>query len=162
MVCGKFVTGVVIATVRDKQGAPQGMTVNSFTSVSLDPPLVLFCVDHRVRLLEHFLDTGFFGINILSKDQQELSSRFARPGIERFAGVDWYEGESGVPLLPGVLAALQCKLVDTPSAGDHRILIGEVIHLGFREGTPLVFYSGAYGEVTSASRPATSTAATAS
>jgi flavin reductase (DIM6/NTAB) family NADH-FMN oxidoreductase RutF len=145
--CGKFVTGVTIVTTRGADGAPHGMTANSFTSISLDPPLVLFCAHRKIRLLEHFLQGGYFGVNILSEHQQELSNRFAKAGINRFAGVEWYEGKTGVPLLPGVLATLECRLDQTSEAGDHQILIGEAQYLGFREGTPLAYFGGGYSEV---------------
>lgn len=145
--CGKFATGVTIVTVKSADGAPHGLTVNSFTSVSLNPPLVLVCVDHRVRMLEHFLKRGYYGVNILAGQQQALSSQFARSGINRFGDVEWYEGRTGVPLLPGVLATLECKLIQSTPAGDHVILLGEVRHLELREGSPLAYFGGAYAEV---------------
>jgi flavin reductase (DIM6/NTAB) family NADH-FMN oxidoreductase RutF len=145
---GKFLTGVTIATARAVDGAPHGLTANSFTTVSLTPPLILVCVDTRARLLEHFLGTGYFAVNVLTEAQQELSSRFAKPNIDRFDGVEWYEGRTGAPLLPGSLATLECKLVQQPAAGDHIILVGEVLHLSMADGSPLGYFSGCYRQLT--------------
>src|SRR5215467_12291001 len=103
-ICGKFASGITIATVRDADGACHGMTANSFTSVSMTPPLVLVCVDHRARILEHFRIGEHFGINILSANQKPLSDRFAGSGYDRFEGVNWFPGQTGVPLFPDVLA----------------------------------------------------------
>jgi len=144
---GRFLTGVTIATSRASDGAPHGLTANSFTTVSLTPPLILFCIDNRARLLEHFVDTGYFGINILSEEQQDLSSRFARPNINRFDGVEWYEGRTGAPLFDGSLATMECKLVQSVQAGDHLILVGEVVHMGCRDGNPLAYFGGCYRQV---------------
>src|SRR5215471_3658480 len=106
-VCGRFATGITIVTVLDSKQSPQGMTANSFTSVSLDPPLVLFCVDRKTSFLNHFEDTTHFAINILHEDQKELSSCFARSGFDRFAEVQWTPGLNGSPILPDVLATME-------------------------------------------------------
>jgi len=143
-ICGKFASGITIATVLDSTGACHGMTANSFTSVSLAPPLVLVCVDHRARIREHFRIGEHFGINILGAGQKELSDKFAGSGYDRFEGVDWYPGITGVPLLPQVLATLECARVNVVTAGDHDILIGEVLHADCLDGEPLVFYSSQY------------------
>jgi flavin reductase (DIM6/NTAB) family NADH-FMN oxidoreductase RutF len=125
-------------------GTPHGITVNSFTSVSLAPPLVLVCVDHRSQVIEHFREGEHFGINVLCEHQQELSQRFARSGPDRFRDVQWYSGKTGVPLLPDVLATFECRLVDSRPAGDHLILIGEVLHVAFVEGKPLAYFGSSY------------------
>lgn len=143
-ICGKFASGITVATILDADGVCHGMTANSFTSVSLTPPLVLICVDHRARMREHFRIGGYFGINILSASQKELSDRFAGSGYDRFEGVNWYAGQTGVPLLPEVLATLECSRVNVVTAGDHDIVIGEVVHADCQEGEPLVFYGGQY------------------
>src|SRR5580700_7149075 len=96
-ICGKFASGITIATVLDADGACHGMTANSFTSVSLVPPLVLICVDHRARIREHFRIGAHFAINILGADQKALSDRFAGSGYDRFEGINWYAGHTGVP-----------------------------------------------------------------
>lgn len=145
---GKFLTGVTIATVRAADGKPHGLTANSFSTVSLTPPLILLCVDTRAKLLDHFFGTGYFAVNVLSEAQQELSSRFAKPNIDRFEGVAWQEGRTGAPLLPGSLATLECKLVQQPVAGDHVILVGEVLHLNIaEEGHPLCYFCGSYRQI---------------
>jgi len=120
------------------------MTANSFTSVSLAPPLVLVCVDHRARILEHFRKSPHFGINVLSASQRSLSDQFASRGYDRFEGVEWSPGETGVPLLADVLATLECACVNIITAGDHDILIGEVLHSTCREGEPLLFFASQY------------------
>jgi len=143
-ICGKFASGITIATVRDAGGAPHGMTANSFTSVSLVPPLVLVCVDHRARILEHFRIGKHFGVNILGAAQRPLSDRFAGSGYDRFEGVTWRPGHTGVPLLMDALATLECARVNVVTAGDHDIVIGEVLHADCQDGDPLVFYGSQY------------------
>ena len=140
-ICGKFASGITIATVRSPEGAPHGMTANAFTSVSLAPPLVLVCVDHRARILEHFRIGEHFGINILGAAQRHLSERFAGTGYDRFEGVSWRPGHTGVPLLTDVLATLECARINVVTAGDHDIVIGQVLHADCQDGDPLVFYS---------------------
>jgi flavin reductase (DIM6/NTAB) family NADH-FMN oxidoreductase RutF len=146
-VCGKFASGITIVTVLDSTGAPHGMTANSFTSVSMNPPLVLVCVDHRARILEHFHISYHFAINILSAGQRPLSDRFAGSGYDRFAGVDWKPGETGVPLLPDVLGSIECARQNVVTAGDHDILIGEVLHVNCQDGDPLLFYGSQYRQL---------------
>jgi flavin reductase (DIM6/NTAB) family NADH-FMN oxidoreductase RutF len=147
--CGQFPTGVTVTTVLGRDGAPYGITVSSFTSVSLTPPLVLVCVDHRSHLIEHFQDGCSFGINVLCERQQDMSQRFSRNGPDRFESVSWYPGSTGVPLLPGVLANFECRLVDRRAAGDHLILIGEVLHAAYNEGYPLAYFRSSYRSVMS-------------
>jgi len=142
--CAQFSTGVAIATVLDAAGAPHGMTINSFTSVSLEPPLVLICIDHKARILDHFLVSNYFAINILRDTQQDLSERFARPGEDRFGVVEWYPGETRMPLIPDALATLECSVFQRTPAGDHTVLIGEVVSAVRHEGQPLVYFSSSY------------------
>jgi flavin reductase (DIM6/NTAB) family NADH-FMN oxidoreductase RutF len=120
------------------------MTVNSFTSVSLEPPLVLVCIDHKAGVLDLFLRCEFFAINILRESQQALSERFARPGEDRFGTVDWFPGETGSPLVPGVLATLECFIFQRVNAGDHTIVIGEVVSAIRHEGRPLLYFGSSY------------------
>lgn len=143
-ICGKFASGITVATVLDASGNAHGMTANSFTSVSMAPPLVLVCVDHRTRVLEHFRASEHFGINILGAGQRELSDKFAGSGYDRFQGVTWYAGQTGAPLLPEVLATIECARVNVVTAGDHDIVIGEVLHADCQDGDPLVFYCSQY------------------
>jgi flavin reductase (DIM6/NTAB) family NADH-FMN oxidoreductase RutF len=142
--CARFPTGVTIVTVLDVQGGPHGMTASSFTSVSLDPPLVLICVDHRAMVLEHLRGCEYLGINILSEGQHELSARFARRGQNRFDGVEWAAGHHGIPLIPGVLASFECGMHRMVDAGDHAIVIAEVLRAEYRDGRPLVYFGSGY------------------
>jgi 3-hydroxy-9,10-secoandrosta-1,3,5(10)-triene-9,17-dione monooxygenase reductase component len=141
---GRFATGITVATVVDPEGAPHGLTVNSFTSVSLQPPLVLVCIAHAAVTVESFRTAKYFGVNILASDQRELSDHFARKGQNRFANLEWSTGETGVPLLPGVLAAIECEVHSTVRAGDHDIFLGEVVRVEVHEREPLLYYASAY------------------
>jgi flavin-dependent trigonelline monooxygenase, reductase component len=143
-VCSKYATGITILTVLDAQGAPQGMTVNSFTSVSLSPPLVLVCIDRRTSILNHFLEGTRFAINVLHEEQKDLSTLFARSGFDRFDGVEWRPGETGPPVLPEVLATLECAVTQMVEAGDHVVVIGEALHASWREGQPLIYFNSSY------------------
>jgi flavin reductase (DIM6/NTAB) family NADH-FMN oxidoreductase RutF len=142
--CAKFATGITVVTTLDGHGHPHGMTVNSFSSVSLDPPLVLVSIDLRNSILGHFISTSWFGINVLAEHQENLSRRFSSTAENRFLDVSWHAGISGTPLLDGVLAQIECAVVQTFEAGDHTILIGEVRGTTCREGKPLVFFDSAY------------------
>jgi flavin reductase (DIM6/NTAB) family NADH-FMN oxidoreductase RutF len=142
--CGRFASGVTIATVVDSSGAPHGLTVSSFTSVSLVPPLISICLGHAVKLLGIFREANFFGINILADDQQHLSEQFARRGEDRFQGVSWSPGENGVPLIDGVLAAIECRVEQRVPVGDHDIFVGRMVATRVRDGAPLVHYCGQY------------------
>jgi flavin reductase (DIM6/NTAB) family NADH-FMN oxidoreductase RutF len=142
--CGRFATGVTIATVLDAEGLPHGLTVNSFSSVSLEPPLVSICLGHAVTVIEYFRESRHFGINVLAEDQQDLSDRFARKGLDRFDGVEWYRGETGAPLLPGVLAAIECEQRHRVTAGDHDIFIAEMLSARVSNGQPLLYFAGRY------------------
>jgi flavin reductase (DIM6/NTAB) family NADH-FMN oxidoreductase RutF len=142
--CAKFPTGVTIVTVLDVEGSPHGMTASSFTSVSLDPPLVLVCVDHRASVLAHLRRAQHIGINVLSEDQQSLSDHFARRGHDRFGAVEWYAGHDGVPLIPGALARFECSIHRMIDVGDHTILIAEVLDVEHSDGQPLVYFGSGY------------------
>lgn len=142
--CSKFSTGVAVATVRQDDNRAAGLTISSFTSVSLDPPLVLFCIDRRSQLLPDFRNCRSFGINVLSADQIELSTRFARRESQHFHCPDEQPGAFRVPILPEALTSLECKLKNVISCGDHDILVGEVIALSVNQGNPLIRYDSAY------------------
>jgi flavin reductase (DIM6/NTAB) family NADH-FMN oxidoreductase RutF len=142
--CGRFATGVTIASVLDAKGAPHGLTVSSFTSVSLHPPLILICLGHEVAAIHHFRAATHFGINILGEDQRALSDRFARKGHDRFTGVAWQPGVTGVPLLPDVLAAIECSVHRILPMGDHDILVGEMVRAHVHDGSPLLYFSSGY------------------
>jgi len=142
--CGRFATGITIATVSDARGTPHGLTVNSFTSVSLDPPLVSICLGHAVSLIETFRAASYFGINVLAESQRAVSERFARKGQDRFEGIAWETGAHGVPLIAGVLAALECRTVERIRAGDHDILLAQMVTARVVEGRPLVYFASRY------------------
>jgi flavin reductase (DIM6/NTAB) family NADH-FMN oxidoreductase RutF len=142
--CGRFATGVTVATVLDAEGTPHGLTVSSFAAVSLAPPLILVCLGHTASAIHHFRTATYFGINVLAGSQQPLSDRFSRPGQGRFDGLEWQPGASGVPLLPGVLAAIECAVHRIVPMGDHDILVGEMLHAEVTEGEPLLHFSGSY------------------
>lgn len=143
-VCSKYATGITILTVLDSRGTPHGMTVNSFTSVSLSPPLILVCIDRRTSILSHFHPGARFAVNVLHEEQKELSSCFARSGADRFEGVPWKPGETGSPILTGVLATLECSVAQMVEAGDHVVVIGEAVHASWREGQPLIYFNSSY------------------
>lgn len=142
--CGRFATGIAIATVTGSDGAPYGLTVNSFTSVSAAPPLVLICIDYRSTILAQFRASAWYGVNVLAEEQQDLSVRFSQRIPDRFEGLVWSKGESGVPLLQGCLAHMECSVVQTVEAGDHAIFIAEVIRAQAREGNPLLYFASGY------------------
>lgn len=145
---GSFATGVAIASCRaDAQGAGTAITINSLTSVSLDPPLALFCLEGSSSTMEAFLRAGHFALNILAQGQQDISNRYARDHtpVEGDFGNPW---RSGAPILNGALAVADCELHDVHGGGDHRILVGRVIEAGWREGgAPLLYYRGGYGSI---------------
>src|SRR6202011_5566175 len=118
-VCSKYATGITILTVLDSTGTPHGMTVNSFTSVSLSPPLILVCIDRQTSILSNFKLGTRFGVNVLEEEQKELSTWFARSGYDRFSGIAWSAGETGAPLLQGMLATIESEVTQMVEAGDH-------------------------------------------
>ncbi len=111
--CARFATGITVVTTLDSHGHPHGMTVNSFSSVSLDPPLVLVSIDLKNAILGHFISSSWFAINILAEHQEDLSRRFSSPSENRFVDLAWHAGSAGVPLLDDVLAQLECSVVRT-------------------------------------------------
>jgi len=143
-VLGSFTTGVTIVTALDESRRPRGMTANSFTSVSLRPPLVLVCVATESLIWQTFARADHFAVNVLGGHQRDLSMRFAERHPDRFAGVDWSPGVSGAPLLDGVLAYIECRRYRDIEAGDHMILLGEVVSFDRGSHPPLVFHQGNY------------------
>ena len=125
-----FLTGVTVTTAMAGDFTPVGFTANSFSSVSLSPGLVLFSKMRGVRHYSDFAESHYFGVNILSGDQEHLAERFSSMMLDRFEGLDWRIGEHGVPLLEGALMWFECRRVRTIEAGDHSIILGEVLSLG--------------------------------
>jgi flavin reductase (DIM6/NTAB) family NADH-FMN oxidoreductase RutF len=142
--CGRFATGVTIASVLDPQGVPHGLTVSSFTSVSLNPPLILICLGHEVTIIDLFRAARYFGINVLTEQQRGLSERFARKNEDRFNDLEWQRGETGVPLLCGVLASIECAVDQRITAGDHDIFVGEMVSARVADGEPLIHFASRY------------------
>lgn len=147
--CSKFPTGVTVTTLIGKDRTPRGVTLSSFTSVSLDPPLVLVCVDHRSRIYEELEVGRYLGINVLSESQQELSQQFATKWHDRFKDMPWYEGQTGVPILPGACSVLECKVVALIPAGDHSIVLAEAVNVTSCEHAPLTYVNRLYASVSS-------------
>jgi len=137
---GSFPTGVAVVTTCDADGVGHGLTVSSFTSVSLDPPLVLVCVSRRATSLPVLLTAGRFGISVLARSQRALALRFARPAPDKFAGLQWRVGLLGVPLLDGSVAHVECEVARTVDGGDHDIVLGHVHRAQAFPGEPLVFH----------------------
>jgi flavin reductase (DIM6/NTAB) family NADH-FMN oxidoreductase RutF len=140
---------VAIVTTRAPGGPHVGLTVNSFSSVSLNPPLVLFCLSARSRLLTAFENAGHFTVNVLGKDRQELSNRFARPSLNTWEGVSYHVGENGCARLVDAVGTLECARRAAYPGGDHVILVGEVLRFEtVPAAEPLLFYQGSYGTFT--------------
>jgi flavin reductase (DIM6/NTAB) family NADH-FMN oxidoreductase RutF len=146
-VMGNFVTGITVVTTRGKDGRFYGLTVNSLTSVSLDPVLVLVCFDNKLSSLEHFKNSGKFGVSILSEAQEDVSRLFAKKNSERPAGI-YFDGPAGQPLLRNCLAFLECETVAVYPGGDHEIFVARVLAAATMEanaGTrPLMYFRGRY------------------
>lgn len=140
-----YPTGVTIVTATDSDGNPIGLTVNSFASVSLDPLLVLWSIDKRVSTYETFTKIDQFAINLLADNQADIASLFARSHQDRFANCDWYASQHQLPIIKGAMASLQCKTFKQIEAGDHTILIGEVIDIAVDKKGPLVYHGRKMG-----------------
>jgi len=148
---GSFATGVTVITV-DYEGEVHGMTANAFASVSLDPLLVLVCVDHRARTHTHLHAKKRFGVNVLAENQRAISEYYAAPTLthqyaEREAGARFDRTQHGTPVLHGALAYLECRLHTALDAGDHTIFIAEVEDVVVWEGDPLLYFRGEYRRI---------------
>jgi len=143
-VLGHFATGIAVVTAND--GEPVGMACNSFTSVSLDPPLVLFCAAKDSTTYPRIQAAGRWAANFLAEDDEHVCRLFAQKDVDRFAHVAYGIGATGAPILEGALAFVDCVTETEHDAGDHLIVVGRVVELGYApEGKPLVFYRGGYG-----------------
>lgn len=141
---GCFATGVTIVTTRAPDGRWAGVTCNSFASLSLDPPLVLWSLAHRSSSRLIFEAAEGFAVNVLADDQEEIALRFARSGCDKFAGTPIGEGLRGIPLIDGALATFECRTDRHLAGGDHQIFIGEVQSYAHRVGAPLLFSRGRF------------------
>jgi flavin reductase (DIM6/NTAB) family NADH-FMN oxidoreductase RutF len=141
---GCFATGVAVVTTLDKNGKKVGVTVNSFNSVSLDPPLVLWSIAEESRSFEIFLQAEYFAVNVLVMHQRDICEQFAAKGTDKFAGLECREGINGVPILPTYSAVFECRTEHRYDGGDHVILVGRVLAFEDRKTDPLIFYRGHY------------------
>ncbi len=141
----RFATGVTIITTSTSDDVPVGLTANSFNSVSLTPPLVLWSLNKHSRSLAVFTDATHYAVSVLCAEQMPLAARFAAPIEDRFEGIPWSPGGSGVPLFDGCVAWFECRSVFQYEGGDHVIFVGEVIDFGHSDKTPLLYSGGAYG-----------------
>lgn len=144
---GKFATGVTVVTCADQDGNPCGITANSFSSVSLDPPLVLWNIAKVSNSLSAYMNAKHFVINVLSTDQAGLSSHFAKSDHTLFRDIEYSLSADGAPLLPGTLASFECRTHEIHDCGDHYIIIGEVLRFTSSEKDPLLFYGGNYRQL---------------
>ena len=141
---GRFPTGVTVITTRTPNGKMEGLTANSFAALSLDPPLVLWSINHNSPSVLGFKASGHFAINVLRADQTELSHRFATKREHKFDGVVYSDGVGGSPVLEGVLATFECEITQMIDGGDHLLFVGRVHKLAYGDGDPLIFNAGKY------------------
>ncbi len=146
-VLGHFAAGVTVITTVGDDGKPYGLTATAFTSVSLQPPLVLVCVDKRSDSYPHFHTSRVFAVNFLAHDHEHLSRRFAVSGGDKFGDLTICKGTSGAPLLREALGHVDCRTVNVIDAGDHTIFIGHVEAADARDGEPLLYFKGAYRKI---------------
>lgn len=150
---GCFPTGVAIVTTIGRDGKPIGLTISSFNSVSMEPPLVLWSLALKAGSLPDFRANPHFAINVLSADQGHLPKVFSSPVDERFDGLGWHEGLGGAPVIEGCVATLECRTHARHPGGDHEIILGEVLRHAASDLTPLVFGKGRLGPLTPSDNP---------
>jgi flavin reductase (DIM6/NTAB) family NADH-FMN oxidoreductase RutF len=144
----RFASGVTVVTIMDADARPLGLTVSAFSSLSLEPPLVLVCIDRAAYIHDALQTSGNFVVNILSTEQEHLSRLFASREPDKFASVGYSAGNTDAPVLDAALAALECRLKHSYEGGDHTIFVGEVEHTHVREdGHPLLYYRGGYANL---------------
>src|SRR5690606_3964483 len=139
-----YPTGVTIITATDKEGNPVGLTVNSFASVSLDPLLILWSIDHRASNIDVFKSAGSFSVHVIAANQKDVGYTFAKKGVDRFSTCEWRISEYGLPIISDSYAVLQCKTFKQVEAGDHTILIGEVVEIEKNDKEHLLYYQGSF------------------
>ncbi len=142
--CSLFASGVTVATVRAIDGSLHGLTVSSFTPVSIEPPLILICIDHGCPFLQYFRACTYFAVNVLAESQRDISVTFACKDEGRFEGVEWSESPNGVPLLQGSIATFECQFAAVIEAGDHAIFLGEVVSAECPGAQPLLYFNREY------------------
>ena len=149
---GNFATGVTIITAKSEDGTLAGVTANSFNSVSLDPPLVLWSLDRGSPSLQILENASHFCVHVLADGQNDLCMKFAKSGDDKFNGVDFTEGLGGAPLFAGCLAHFECRNVVHHEGGDHVIIVGEVERFETADGDPLIFFRGKLGDLAPAQK----------
>jgi flavin reductase (DIM6/NTAB) family NADH-FMN oxidoreductase RutF len=146
-VMGRFATGVTVVTATDAEGRDRGMTVSAFASVSLQPPLVVMCIDKTASMHDALTTAQYFAVNILASTQEAIARRFASTGAQQFEGIGYRTGESGVPVLNDVLAFVECRHISSTGAGDHTIIVGETVEASMRDARPLLYYRGGFAQL---------------
>lgn len=141
---GRFGTGVTVVTTRSFDGVRVGVTANSFNTVSLEPPIVLWSLASRSPNLDNFRQAGRFVVNVLAREQVDLSQRFSRPAPDKFAGVAHHDGLGGLPVLEGCVAAIECVTLNSHVIGDHVLFLGRVERYAYGDAAPLLFCNGQY------------------
>ncbi len=144
-----FATGVAIITTRDPEGRPAGMTASAVSAVSLDPPLILVCIDHRADFHSALSESAAFVVNILASDQGDLARRFATRETDKFSGVAYTTHPTGQPVLDGLVAYIVCERWDALEAGDHTVFLGRVTGGESSDRAPLLYFRGGYGSLDS-------------
>jgi flavin reductase (DIM6/NTAB) family NADH-FMN oxidoreductase RutF len=146
-VLSNFAAGVTVVTTLDRDRQPHGLTATAFTSVSLEPPLVLVCIDKKAETYPHFAPSGVFAVNFLGAEQRDVSQHFAKHGGDKFAGLAWRRGVLGTPILEGAVGHVECRIVHGYDGGDHTIYVGEIESADAGDGAPLLYFRHAYHRV---------------
>jgi flavin reductase (DIM6/NTAB) family NADH-FMN oxidoreductase RutF len=144
---GRFASGITVLTLRDSTGVDRGMTATAFSSLSLDPPLILVCIGKAASIGPSLARATHFAVHVLAADQEALARKFAEKDGDRFGGLTARRGVEGLPLLDGALATLECRIAARHPGGDHEIVVGEVLAASSRDGDPLIYYRGRYGRL---------------
>jgi flavin reductase (DIM6/NTAB) family NADH-FMN oxidoreductase RutF len=140
----RFISGVTVVTIKGENESPRGITVSAFSSLSLEPPLVLICIGRNASIHDLLKEGQHFAVNVLASDQEHLSRRFASKDGDRFEGVGYREGFAGSPLLDGAIAHIECRVLHAFPGGDHTIFVGEVMTTGVTEDGPLAYFRSGY------------------
>ena len=141
---GRFASGVTVVTTKDADGKFYGLTVSAFCSVSLEPPLILVCVEKTTGSHRALQESNFFTVNVLRESQQHYSDQFASYLPDKFDGIEFEINENGIPILQNTLAVLECRIVNTHDGGDHTIFVGQIEKSRISDGKPLIYFHGNY------------------
>lgn len=147
-----YPTGVTVITVH-RDGQPYGLAVNAFSSVSLDPPTVLFCVNESSKTHVHLVESSHVGINVLARDQEDVAGVFATSGGDKFSQIAWEQGQHGVPLISGASARFEAEVLDRHVVGTHSVFVCKVLEADASETEPLLYFRGAFADTRAAVRP---------